>query len=108
MNIVKSKCKFNLGIEMEASGSKTDKLFNIHFYFINRVISISPTNKYIPLRFAFGSRSVKGNLYINFGFLDWNLLLNYRSKELVRRLKLMINNPCIPRLSASMINIGKV
>lgn len=108
MNIENKKCKFNLGIEMEASGSRTNKPYNLHLYFFSHCISISPVRYYIPLRFSIGFRSVKTNAYINLGFFSWNFVAEYKSNELIRTLSSIMVGACLSRFCISVVNIGKV
>lgn len=108
MNIENKTCRFNLGFEMEASGSKTINPYNFHIYLCNKCISISPTKFSFPLRLAFGFRKSKQNVYLNFGILDWNILFEYKGKELMKELTNIIKNICPNKFTISIINILKV
>lgn len=108
MNTVRGTCKFNFGFEMEASGSKGDKPFNMHCYWFHKYISFSPTKKFFPFRLAFGSRQANLNFYINIGILNWNFLIEYKSKEFINELQLIIKNICKNKFTISIVNILKV
>jgi hypothetical protein len=108
MNKNNKACKFNLGLEMEASGSKTSKKYNLHFYILKMCYSLSPTNIYVPLRFSFGLRNADTNFYINFGIFDYNFLFEYRSKKLIEELSYLIENLNKNKITFSISNINKI
>ena len=108
MKIIFKKCKFNLGLEMEASASKTNKPYNLHIYLFFLSISISPIKYYVPIRISFGLREIKTNFYINIGLLNYNLMIQYMSEALVHELYALVIDPHISQFSIYLNNINNV